>query len=105
MRGSGRSRIAAGESSSRSTRTQVSRTPCVEQTFGQELHDHEVAVFVGDQARQLVGLAEAEAAGIVGGVEQRLAAGDGRAQARCEQLEPCGLIEGFARDEAQRDLR
>ena len=63
---------------------------CGEQAFGQELQDDEVAVFVGDEAGQFVGLAEAQAAGIVGGVEQRLAAGDGRAQARREQLEPRG---------------
>ncbi len=93
MRGSGRSKIAAGASSSRRTRTHVSRTPACEQTFGQELQYDDLAVLVHDQAGQLVGLAEAKAAGVVGSVEQRLAARDGRAQARCEQLEPRGLVE------------
>ena len=101
----GLSWIAAGESSSRRTRTQVSRHAFGEQSFRQELHDREVGVFVDNKARQLVGLAEAQAAGVVGGIEQRLAASDGRAQARRKQLKPRGLIEGFARDEAQRDLR
>ena len=55
---------------------------CGEQAFGQELQHDELAVLVGDEAGQLVGLAEAEAAGVVGGVEHRFAAGDGRAQAR-----------------------
>ena len=64
-----------------------------------------LAVLVDDQAGQLVGLAEAEAAGVIGGVKQRLAAGDGCAQARLEQLEPRGLIERVARDQAQGDLR
>ena len=97
--------MAAGVSSSRRTRTQASFTTACEQAFGQELQHNQVAVLVGDEAGQLVGLAEAQAAGVVGVVEQRLAAGDGRAQARREQLEPCGFVEGFARDEAQRDLR
>ena len=89
MRGSGRSKMAAGANSSRRTRTQASRTPACEQTFGQALHNDQIAIFVHDQSRQLVGFAEAEAAGIVGGIEQRLAARDGRAQSRCEQFEPC----------------
>ena len=75
------------------------------QTFGEELQNDQVAVFVGDDAGQFVGLAEAKTAGVVGGVEQRFAPRDGRAQPCLEQFEPCGLIDGLARDEAQRDLR
>ena len=81
MRGSGRSKMAAGVSSSRRTRTQVSLTPGSEQTFGQELQNDELAILVDDQAGQLVGLAEAKTAGVIGSVEQRLAARDGGAQA------------------------
>lgn len=76
-----------------------------EQAFGEELHDDERAVFVDDEAGQLVGFAEAEAAGVVGGVEHGLAARDGRAQTAFEQLEKGGVIEGVARYEAQSDLR
>src|SRR5580692_11524953 len=40
-----------------------------EKAFGEELQNHQVAVFVCDEAGQLVGLAEREAAGVVGCVE------------------------------------
>ncbi len=86
MRGSGRSKMAAGASSSRRTRTHASLHACVEQTFSQELQDNQVAVLVNDEAGEFVCLAETQAASIVGRVEHGFAARDGRAQTRCEQL-------------------
>jgi hypothetical protein len=72
--------MAAGVSSSRSTRTQVSRTRHPKQPFGQELQDHQVAVLVRHQAGQLVGLAEAEPAGSRSARRAEACAGNRRAQ-------------------------
>ena len=105
MRGSGRSRIAAGASFFAKDAHAGFAHACGEQPFGQELQNDQVAIFVGNQAGQLVGLAEAEAAGIVCGVEHRFAPRDGGAQARLKQFEPRSVIERLARNEPQSDLR
>ena len=75
------------------------------QPLGQQLNDDQRAVLVDDQAGQLVGLAEAEAAGVGAFVEQGLPPPDRRAQPVFEQLEPGGLVDGLARDHPERNLR
>ena len=72
-RGSGRSKIAAGASSSRSTRTQRLAHRRRIQPLGQQLQNHQVAIFVHHQSRQLIGLAEAQPAGVGLARQQRLA--------------------------------
>jgi len=73
--------------------------------FGEELEDDQVAVFVDYQAGDLVRLTETEAAGVGLVVEEAPTAGDGLTEARCEQQEPGGLVDGLAGDHAERDLR
>jgi hypothetical protein len=69
------------------------------------LDDDQGPVLVHDHAGQLVGLAEAKAAGIVAGVEERFAPGNGLPQPEGEQAEPCSLIESRARNQPQSNLR
>ena len=76
-----------------------------EQTFGQELHDDQLAVLVRHQAGQLVCLTEAQATGVVLLVEHWLAPPDRRMQTGLQQIQPLRLTDRLARNQPKGNLR
>jgi len=71
---------------------------------GEQLDDDDAGVFVDDEAGELVGFTEDEAAGVREGVEHGAAAGDGGAETVCEEGEPGRLGDQFASNDAEGKL-
>ena len=69
-----------------------------EQPLGHSLQNHQIAVLVYDQARQFIGFAETDSAGIVSVIEHDLASSNCPAQAGSQQNQPCRLVQGLTRN-------
>ena len=103
--GSGRSRMAAGASSSRSTRTQVSRTPAESSPLARSCRITRPAYLSttrpGNSSASLKQSRQASFSASSIGLRRAMAC----AQPCSQQAEPFGFVDGLARDQPQRDLR